>query len=68
MEQQMPVTILVEFPDDGFLNQFMEIGGRGILSPELKGKEQQRKENKKSVYHMPGGEIKRGSGLRKAGA
>ena len=51
----MPVTVLVEFPGDGFLNQFLQIGGGGFLSLELKGKViKQRKENKKSLYHMRG--------------
>jgi hypothetical protein len=50
----MPVTVLVEFPGDGLLDKFFQIGGGGFLSLELKGREKQRKENKKSVYHMRG--------------
>jgi len=45
----MPVTVLVDFPGDGFLNQFLQIGGGGFLSLEPEGKEQQRKENKKNI-------------------
>ena len=50
----MPVTVLVNFFLDGLLKEFLQIGRRGGLGLELKGKEQKRKKKKKNVYHMSG--------------
>ena len=60
----MPVAIVVEFSNDGLLKEFLQIGRGGFLGLELKGEEQQYKEKKENVYHMPGTrKEKKGSGL-----
>jgi hypothetical protein len=54
----------MKFCGKGFLNQFLKIGGWDLFSLKAKRNTQQKKEYKKSIYHMPGRRNNRGFGWK----